>query len=458
MEVGETFQVQFGYTGVATGGEIGIRLRSAGATRLTLRFIGGQTAWMLNDGGSDFSTGISWAGGNPGTALNVAFTRNAGNGYSIQITSGTQSFTGNNYTASSGVMSIDSVEFFSIAQGVNENVGFDTLARIVPFSGSLVFGSRNVGSTSSPVSLTVRNTGQGTLGALAISRTGTNAPDFAAGEPAATTLAPGGRTTFTTTFTPSGNGNRTASLLVSSNDPDENPVIIALSGTGLNEPPTISAIADQTNTTTPIAFQIGDLETVPGSLSVLAQSDNQALIPDANITLGGSGTNRTITILPASNQTGNATITVTVDDGDLSASENFVFTVTGGGFSDWSVLDSLPAERRGPLDSNGPLDLPNILAYAMGLDPLAATAADLPALKSMNFSSGTATISYRRSKNAPGVSIDILGATSLQGGTWNPRTSEIKNVTDFQDHEWVEAEVSVPPVDRYFLRLRATQD
>ena len=94
----------------------------------------------------------------------------------------------------------------------------------------------------------------------------------------------------------------------------------------------------------------------------------------------------------------------------------------------------------------------------MGIDPLAATAADLPSLKAINSSNGTATISYRRSKNAPGVSIDILGVPSLQGGAWESRTSQIQKVTDFSDHEWVEAEVSVPSGDRYFLRLRARID
>ncbi len=142
----------------------------------------------------------------------------------------------------------------------------------------------------------------------------------------------------------------------------------------------------------------------------------------------------------------------------LSASTSFLLTVTGAGFSNWSVLDSLPSDRRAPLDRNGPLDIPNILAYAMGLDPLTATPADLPALKSINTANGTVTITYLRSKNASGVSIDILGADSLQAGAWNPRTFEIKNVADFPGHERVEAEVSVPIGDRYFLRVRARQD
>ena len=44
-------------------------------------------------------------------------------------------------------------------------------------------------------------------------------------------------------------------------------------------------------------------------------SSNPALVPAANIVFGGSGANRTVTITPAANQSGTATITLTVTDG-----------------------------------------------------------------------------------------------------------------------------------------------
>ena len=56
-------------------------------------------------------------------------------------------------------------------------------------------------------------------------------------------------------------------------------------------------------------------------------SSNTTLVPAANIVLGGSGTNRTVTVTPAANQTGTATITVTVSDGVLTASDTFMVTV-----------------------------------------------------------------------------------------------------------------------------------
>ncbi len=105
-----------------------------------------------------------------------------------------------------------------------------------------------------------------------------------------------------------------------------------------NTNPTISDIPNQsTLKDTPITnlgFTIGDAETNSNLLTVAGTSSNQTLLPDANITFGGSGTSRTISLTPAPNQTGSATVTVTVSDGaGGTASDTFVFSVTtpGGG-------------------------------------------------------------------------------------------------------------------------------
>ena len=70
-----------------------------------------------------------------------------------------------------------------------------------------------------------------------------------------------------------------------------------------NTAPTISDIADQTtpvNTAEgPLAFTVGDAETAAGSLTVTGSSSNTTLVPNANITFGGAGANRTVTVTPA---------------------------------------------------------------------------------------------------------------------------------------------------------------
>ena len=70
-----------------------------------------------------------------------------------------------------------------------------------------------------------------------------------------------------------------------------------------------------------------DIETAAASLTLGGASSNPTLVPNANIVFGGSGANRTVTLTPAANQSGSATITVTVSDGPLTASDTFVLTV-----------------------------------------------------------------------------------------------------------------------------------
>jgi len=96
--------------------------------------------------------------------------------------------------------------------------------------------------------------------------------------------------------------------------------------------PVISDIPNQAiyqdQSTGPIAFTVGDAETAPDNLQLSATSSNPTLVPTNSIVFGGSASNRTVTVTPAAGQTGSATITVTVNDGPLNASDSFVLTVS----------------------------------------------------------------------------------------------------------------------------------
>ncbi len=66
------------------------------------------------------------------------------------------------------------------------------------------------------------------------------------------------------------------------------------------------------------------------ALNVTATSDNQTLLPDANITVVPAGYERTILCQPAAGQTGSANVTVTVtDEGGLTAADTFTLSVGG---------------------------------------------------------------------------------------------------------------------------------
>jgi hypothetical protein len=100
-----------------------------------------------------------------------------------------------------------------------------------------------------------------------------------------------------------------------------------------NSAPTVSDIANQTTTTGaavgPLSFTITDEN--PSGVTMNGSSSNTTLVPNANITFGGSGTNRTVTVTPAAGQTGTATITVTANDGSLTGSDTFTLTVNSSG-------------------------------------------------------------------------------------------------------------------------------
>jgi len=63
-----------------------------------------------------------------------------------------------------------------------------------------------------------------------------------------------------------------------------------------------------------LSFTVNDAQTPAASLSLSARSSNPGLIPATNIVFGGSGSNRTVTLAPAPNQNGAATITISVQD------------------------------------------------------------------------------------------------------------------------------------------------
>ena len=80
-----------------------------------------------------------------------------------------------------------------------------------------------------------------------------------------------------------------------------------------------------------------------GVTSVTASSANTALVPNnpANLSVIGSGANRTLLITPAANEHGTAAITITVHRGTSSASDSFTLTVTDVNDAPIVALDSL---------------------------------------------------------------------------------------------------------------------
>lgn len=103
-----------------------------------------------------------------------------------------------------------------------------------------------------------------------------------------------------------------------------------LTTTAGNLPPTLTQIPNTNtliNTPLTVAFTVGD-DGPLGNLQIAYASSNPALLPDANISLGGSGANRTLTLTPVAGATGVAPILLTVTDpGFNTATRAFTFMV-----------------------------------------------------------------------------------------------------------------------------------
>jgi hypothetical protein len=103
-----------------------------------------------------------------------------------------------------------------------------------------------------------------------------------------------------------------------------------------NTAPTISAVADvaydigSVPAMLSIQATVGDIQSGAGWVCVTAESSDMDLVPDENIAVSGTGTERTVEITPVGKKSGQTTITLTASDGNLTATETFDVTISVG--------------------------------------------------------------------------------------------------------------------------------
>ncbi len=110
------------------------------------------------------------------------------------------------------------------------------------------YGNVALGASGS-LSFRLDNTGTATLTGLTLTPVGDQADDFAPSTDTLADLAPGTSATFTVTFTPGARGTRSAELRISSNDADENPFVVPLSGSGVNPEIVVELVEQPVNIT-----------------------------------------------------------------------------------------------------------------------------------------------------------------------------------------------------------------
>ena len=127
------------------------------------------------------------------------------------------------------------VTLATISQGPEIGVEQPAGVPLADAGSSIACGTAPVGYNAPAKTFTVRNTGTLDLTLSTVTTSGGNAGDFSVNTIGmATTVTPGNSTTFAVTFTPTGPGARSTTLQIASNDVDESPFDITLTGTGLS--------------------------------------------------------------------------------------------------------------------------------------------------------------------------------------------------------------------------------
>lgn len=138
LTAGQSFLIDLGHTAnIANGNDIGLLLTDGGSTVFTLKFVGGDTGWKLNDGGSDFGAGQNYAAN---TSIAFSFTYEGGNDYSYTFGNGS----GSNFTATNTISGIDGFTLFNNNQGNGENLGANNIS-VIPEPASAVLGLLGAG-------------------------------------------------------------------------------------------------------------------------------------------------------------------------------------------------------------------------------------------------------------------------------------------------------------------------
>jgi hypothetical protein len=227
-----------------------------------------------------------------------------------------------------------------------------------------------------------------------------------------------------------------------------------------NTPPTITDIANQSigvnNATGTIAFTIGDAETAASSLALTKSSSNTTLVPLANIVFGGSDASRTVIVTPAANQTGTATITVTVSDGTLTASDTFSVSVIATPLQSWRLQYFGTADSTGTAaDLSDPDNdnLSNLVEFALNTDPTKSGFLAMSVARE-----GTdLTLTYTRRKEALGEVVFTTLWANAPNGPWNATGVTEQILSDDGTLQQVKARVLINGVLQKFFRLQVTR-
>jgi len=138
-----------------------------------------------------------------------------------------------------------------------------------------------IGNTANNV-ITVENSGVQTLTVSGTTLTGTHAGDYSTNLNA-TTVAGLGSGNFTLTFSPAGNGTRTATLTITNDDNDENPYVINLIAVGQD-----NLATEPTGNASNLTFSNVQAYTLSGSYTAGTGAENYLVLWSKNAPVSGT--------------------------------------------------------------------------------------------------------------------------------------------------------------------------
>jgi len=210
---------------------------------------------------------------------------------------------------------------------------------------------------------------------------------------------------------------------------------VTITITPVNDKPTISSVADQRITadssTGDLAFTVGDVETAAANLTVTATSSNTELVPNdpSNLVLGGSGSSRTLAVVPAARASGSTTITLSVSDGSATTSTTFTLDVTGFASLYWMTA----AGSLWRVDVNGT----NAIELVTGISGAASVATD-PVTRTVFYTRDSAIV---RADSDGANRVDVVANGGYPSGLAVDSTNRKLYWSDFNGKRVMRAEL-----------------
>jgi len=170
---------------------------------------------------------------------------------------------------------------------------------------------------------------------------------------------------------------------------------------------TLSTIPDTTTAFNTATSALAlTLSGIVGTITLEGASYNTTVVPSANIVFGGSGSSRTVTVTPATGQSGLVTISITAtdDNDDLPVTTSFLLTVSPASATDWTPPSGWEAQQVGAPSEFTRAGEKRTLVYSA---PYPAAETDKPA--------DGATVSGYTGVIVQRVSIDPLSAETDNG-------------------------------------------